>query len=69
MPCGTVCLGLPTSALTVALATFCTDWIHKNQAVPHTRRAATQGKATNALRLQRDSEEGLDALLFCACGD
>ena len=39
-PCGTLCLRLPTSVVTVTFATSCAERIHKNQIVPHTGRAA-----------------------------
>ena len=44
MPCGTFCLGLPTSVLTVVFATLCAEGLHKTWFVPHTGRTATKGE-------------------------
>ena len=44
MPCGTFCLGMRISVLMVVFATFCAEWIHKTQVVPHTGRTATKGE-------------------------
>ena len=44
MPCGTLCLGMRISVLMVVFATFCAEWIHKTQVVPHTGRTATKGE-------------------------
>ena len=50
----------------VVFATFYAEWIHKTQVVPHREDGNQRGNATNALRLHRDTKEGLDTLLFCA---
>ena len=68
MPCGTLCLGLPTSVLTVIFTTLCAEGIHKTRFASHTGGRRPTGYALSALDYLRETEEGVEPLLFFAYG-
>ena len=68
MPCGTLCLGLPTSVLTVIFTTLCAEWIHKTRFASHTGGRRPTGYALSALDYLRETKEGVEPLLFFVYG-